>query len=61
MSYQSLKSLEKSLNSSVFMRVHRSFIVNKTKVTGLKARHLLLSDIKIPVSDTYRNEVKKLF
>ena len=59
MSYQSLKSLEKSLNSSQFIRVHRSFIVNKSKVTGLKARDLLLTTISIPVSDSYYDKIKK--
>ncbi len=59
MSHQSLKSLEKSLDSSIFMRVHRSYIINKTKVTSLKGRELLLSDIKIAVSDSYYENVKK--
>ena len=59
MSLQSLKSLEKTLDSSVFIRVHRSFIVNKTKVTGLKSRDLFLGTIQIPVSDSYYEAVKK--
>jgi len=58
MSNQSLKSLERTLPKN-FMRVHRSFIVNKNKVTGLKSRDLLLSEIRIPVSDTYFELVKK--
>ncbi len=59
MSYQTLKSLEKSLDRSTFIRVHRSFIINKKMVTGLKGRDLLISDIKIPVSDSYYEAVKK--
>jgi len=59
MSHQSLKSLEETLDRSLFMRVHRSFIINKTKVTGLKGRDVLLSDIKITVSDSYYEQVKK--
>jgi len=59
MSYQTLKSLEKSLDPSIFLRVHRSFIVNKRKVTGLKGRDLLITEIKIPVSDSYYENVKK--
>jgi len=58
MSHQSLKSLEKTLNSQQFLRVHRSFIINKTKVTGLKGRDLLLGNLKIPVSDSYYERVK---
>jgi len=58
MSHQTLKSLEKKLPASIFMRVHRSYIVNKQKVTGLKGKELLISNIKIPVSDTYFEVVK---
>lgn len=59
MSLQSLKSLEKTLDPAVFIRVHRSFIINKTKVTGLKGRDLSLGNIHIPVSDSYYELVKK--
>ena len=59
MCLQSLKSLEKSLDPSQFMRVHRSFIINKSKVTGLKGRDLYLSTLVIPVSDSYYDKVKK--
>lgn len=59
MSYQTLKSLEKLLPSSNFIRAHRSYIVNKEKVTALKGRDLLISDIKIPVSDSYYENIKK--
>lgn len=58
MANQSLSKLNNLLPSS-FLRVHRSYIVNKTKVTGLKNRELLLSEIKIPVSDSYYETVKK--
>ena len=61
MSNQSLKSLEEILDPAQFIRVHRSFIVNKSKITSLKSRDLFLSDIKIPVSDSYIESVKKLF
>ena len=58
MSYQSLKSLEKILDPSLFMRVHRSYIVNKTKVRALKGRDLSIEGHAIPVSDTYIEKVK---
>lgn len=58
MSNQSLKALEKVLPSSLFIRVHRSYIVNREMVTGLKGRDLLLGDVEIPVSDSYYDVVK---
>ncbi|MEO0726282.1 MAG: LytTR family DNA-binding domain-containing protein [Bacteroidota bacterium] len=57
--YQSLSKLIKTLPDS-FLRVHRSYIVNGQKVSGLKSRNLLLSDIKIPVSDSYLEAVKSI-
>lgn len=59
MSNQSLKALEKILPGSLFIRVHRSYIVNRQMVTGLKGRDLLLGDVEIPVSDSYYERVKE--
>ena len=58
MANQSLSKLVTSL-PDYFLRVHRSYIVNKHKVTGLKGRDLLLSENQIPVSDSYYDIVKK--
>ena len=57
MALQSLHKLMSSL-PSYFLRVHRSYIVNSKKVTGLKGRDLLLSDQIITVSDSYYESVK---
>ena len=59
MSYQTLTSLEKLLPDKIFLRVHRSYIVNMKKVSALKGKDLLLSDIRIPVSATYFDAAKK--
>ncbi len=59
MSYQSLKSLEDSLPPSLFMRVHRSYIINKNKVQALKDKDIVIQDHRIPVSATYFETVKK--
>jgi len=55
---QSLSKLTATL-PSCFLRVHRSYIVNGTKVTGLKGRDLIIGEKKIPVSDSYYDTVKK--
>jgi DNA-binding LytR/AlgR family response regulator len=61
MANQSLSKLLLTLPDS-FLRVHRSYIVNGGKVTGLKGRELLIMDKKIPVSDSFYEVVKsKLF
>ncbi|MBP2830667.1 response regulator transcription factor [Aquimarina sp. U1-2] len=59
MSYQTLKSLEELLPRHSFMRVHRSYIVNKKRVTALKGKDLIVATTKIPVSATYFEIVKQ--
>lgn len=61
MAYQSLSKLAAMLPDT-FMQVHRSYVINKEKVTGLKGRDVLLTDKIVPVSDRYFEQVKnKLF
>lgn len=60
MAYQSLSKLSDSLPST-FMRIHRSYIVNRAKISGLKGREVLLSGgHQISVSDTYYETLKKV-
>ena len=59
MSYQSLKSLDKNLPQDKFMRIHRSYIINKSKVTALKGKDLILDTKPIPVSNSYYEKVKE--
>ncbi|MGA9639169.1 LytTR family transcriptional regulator DNA-binding domain-containing protein [Flavobacterium sp.] len=47
------------MDSGIFIRVHRSYIVNRNMVTGLKGRDLSLGSIQIPVSDSYYELVKR--
>ena len=56
---QSLSKLINTLPDS-FLRVHRSYIVNGQKVSGLKSRNLQLGGIKIPISDSYFEAVKSI-
>lgn len=61
MSHNSLKALEQKLPPSIFIRVHRSFMVNKNKVTSLKGKTLMLGDTAIPISSSHMEIVKELF
>jgi DNA-binding LytR/AlgR family response regulator len=55
MTLLSLKAIEKQLPEAKFMRVHRSFIVNKEKIKIVE-RNRIIFDNKtyIPVSDQYK-------
>tara|TARA_R110002050_G_scaffold300786_1_gene472694 strand:- start:33042 stop:33713 length:672 start_codon:yes stop_codon:yes gene_type:complete len=61
MSHNSLKSLESQLPTGTFIRVHRSFIVNKNKVSSLKGKSITVGETQIPISATYTEVVKELF
>lgn len=61
MSNQSLSALEKKLPADMFMRVHRSYIVNRSWINALKGRDLVIRDVAIPVSARYFEVVRKEF
>lgn len=50
----SMKSIEQALPQDKFMRVHRSYIVNKDKISIIERNHIILGEHVVPVSETYR-------
>lgn len=55
---KTLKSLEKELPEDRFMRIHRSYIVQKQYVEALVNRQLVIGKAKIPVGESYLELVK---
>jgi DNA-binding LytR/AlgR family response regulator len=56
----SMKSIEDHLPSDRFMRVHRSFIVNLSKITVVERSRIIFDGkIYIPVSDQYKSVFQK--
>jgi len=53
-SLMSLKSLEATLPASRFMRVHRSFIVQKSKVKVIENNRIIFGKVRIPIGDAYK-------
>jgi len=52
----SLKAIEEQLPKERFMRVHRSFIVNKEKIKVIERNRIIFdNNIYIPVSDQYKS------
>lgn len=47
----SLKNLEEKLPSKKFMRIHRSYIVNLSKIEKIKGIKLFMGQIEIPISE----------
>lgn len=54
MTLMNMRTLEQSLPSSKFMRVHRSFIVNTEKIKVIERNRIVFGNKYIPVSDTYK-------
>ena len=53
-----LKNMENTLHSSQFMRVHRSYIVNLTHITGFtKGRIFLSNEDYIPIGENYKEQI----
>ena len=57
-----ISDLEKELDENLFIRTHRSYIVNISYTKEIKKNSILLkNDIEIPVSKMKKNKVKELY
>ncbi|MBL7936635.1 MAG: response regulator transcription factor [Bacteroidia bacterium] len=56
-----MKTMLEKLPSSDFIRVHRSFIVPIKKVESLRNKMLQIGDKKIPIGNSYEEQVLKYF
>lgn len=52
----SMKLMEERLPSEQFIRVHRSFIVQKSKIRMIDRGRIVFGNCYIPISDTYKQE-----
>jgi len=57
MVYITIKSLEEQLPSTIFIKVHKSFIVNINKVKSIEGNILDIGDTKITISQNLREKV----
>lgn len=54
----SMKAMEEKLPSDKFIRVHRSFIVQKSKIKVIDRGRIVFGKEYIPVSDSYKQELQ---
>ena len=52
-----MKSIEARVVDHLFMRVHKSFIVNLRKIDSIKHQRIKLGAFEIPVSDSHASEL----
>ena len=58
LSLVSLRSMEEKLPTSKFIRVHRSFIVQKSKIKIIEKGRIVFGKEYIPVSESYKQELQ---
>jgi DNA-binding LytR/AlgR family response regulator len=56
---ESISELQNKFSVNHFMRIHKSYLVAKSKVVGISAKQIILENIKIPLGLSYREEVEK--
>lgn len=55
-----LSSIEAQLPAELFFRVHRSFIINLSKVTSLQGNRIILGKNEVPLGGNYKGEFLKI-
>ena len=56
---QTLKSIEEKLAGTKFLRVHRSYIINFSKIDSIQDGYVFIGKHKIPVSKSYKETLMK--
>ena len=54
---ETLKAFSEQLNTSLFLQIHKSYIVNLKKISAIAHNHLLIGKNEIPLSHTGKNEL----
>jgi len=53
-----LHGISEKLPKDAFIRVHKSFIVNKKKITQIDSIELMLDSVKVPIGGTFREALQ---
>ena len=54
LSLMNMKAIEQMLPASRFIRVHRSFIMQKSKIREIERNRIVFGDVYIPIGDSYK-------
>ncbi len=57
--HNTIKNLEEKVNKNCFIKVHRSYIINITKIDDIRENDLFIKGNEIPVSKAHRSDVMK--
>jgi two-component system, LytTR family, response regulator len=56
----SLKAMEEKLPSSLFIRIHKSYIVSVNRITVIKRDLVCIGQHELPVSDFYKDNIQRI-
>jgi DNA-binding LytR/AlgR family response regulator len=57
--HTTLKKIEEKLPADLFLKVHRSFVVNLKKIVDIEDNSLVINDKVIPISRTHKPQLFK--
>lgn len=55
--HNTIKALEEKINKNYFMKVHRSYIINLTKIADIRENDLFINGTEIPISKAHKQDV----
>jgi DNA-binding LytR/AlgR family response regulator len=58
--WETMKTVEKSLPKSSFLRVHKSFIVAIDKIDKIEGNKIWMGETEIPIGKHYKKDVKQM-
>lgn len=57
--HNTIKNLEEKVNRGTFIKVHRSYIINITKIDDIRENDLFIKGNEIPISKSHRADIMK--
>lgn len=60
-SHEKISNYEGLLPANNFLRVHKSFLVALDKIKSIEGNRITIENHKIPIGQTYKENIKKLF
>lgn len=53
-----ISEIEEKMPSKAFVRVHRSFLVNRHKIQSINAKHVIVGEAAIPLGASFRENIE---
>ena len=60
LSLMSMKGLEETLPSTRFIRIHRSFIIQKNKIDSISKNRVMIGYKELPIGESYKEQFNKI-